>query len=437
MIRAVSWIQLHLSARRQRDAQRRLSFIICSILFSRGRVVAALGFSLYLIHDFLSKVVFNTFHSLHEDFKVVHELLLIYFRAIETDTSNVLHLGNVFDRGNGDTYLSEARQNAAAFFVPAEGIRSRATAPMASKRLSGMARQRRPLRSRVLRSTWASPTCRMFLSLMVAASFLTPVCNGLQTRALVACVAATTPGSTVKYPCVLWVLALLAFRRTSNRFGAMADCYCFDLCGDSGDDEPTIFVGSTRNVSISDPSSPWFSYANAVYNGRAPLPFELHRLNAFYQNTRNWRDLHPQTHSPFRDCDPFHEQVVCDREVCAAWRYELRDSPIEVDAIAAVNWPMWWASYTDTAGHSLHLSQLISKDTMAFGRPRFEDDEWAEIIRSDARPWFMEGKLPPECAEYDGNLSDACWDIVASWGGGQFPLAAGHARLRALGSGSM
>ena len=86
------------------------------MLFLFIRVVAALGVSLYLIHDFLSKVVFNTFHSLHEDFKVVHELLLIYFRAIETDTSNVLHLGNVFDRGNGDTYLAEARQNAATFF---------------------------------------------------------------------------------------------------------------------------------------------------------------------------------------------------------------------------------------------------------------------------------------------------------------------------------
>ena len=59
------------------------------MLFLFIRVVAALGVSLYLIHDFLSKVVFNTFHSLHEDFKVVHELLLIYFRAIETDTSNL------------------------------------------------------------------------------------------------------------------------------------------------------------------------------------------------------------------------------------------------------------------------------------------------------------------------------------------------------------
>ena len=86
------------------------------MLFLFIRVVAALGVSLYLLHDFLSKVVFNTLQLLHEDFKVVHELLLIYFRAIETDTAKVLHLGNVFDRGNGDTFLAEARQNAATFF---------------------------------------------------------------------------------------------------------------------------------------------------------------------------------------------------------------------------------------------------------------------------------------------------------------------------------
>ena len=91
------------------------------MIFIFIRVVAALGVSLYLLHDFLSKVVFNTLQLLHEDFKVVHELLLIYFRAVETDTTNSLHLGNVFDRGNGDTYLAEARQNAAAFFRPRGG----------------------------------------------------------------------------------------------------------------------------------------------------------------------------------------------------------------------------------------------------------------------------------------------------------------------------
>ena len=47
---------------------------------------------------------------------VAHELFLIYLRAIETDVSGLLHFGTVYNRGNGDTYLKEARQNAAVFF---------------------------------------------------------------------------------------------------------------------------------------------------------------------------------------------------------------------------------------------------------------------------------------------------------------------------------
>ena len=86
------------------------------MLFLFMRVVAALGVSLYLVHDFISKVVYNTLQFIKADFKVAHELLLIYFRAIETDSAGTLHLGNVYDRGNGDTYLQEARQNADAFF---------------------------------------------------------------------------------------------------------------------------------------------------------------------------------------------------------------------------------------------------------------------------------------------------------------------------------
>ena len=60
------------------------------MLFIFIRVVAALGVSLYLVHDFLSKVVFNTLQLLREDFRVAHELLLIYFRAVETDPTKML-----------------------------------------------------------------------------------------------------------------------------------------------------------------------------------------------------------------------------------------------------------------------------------------------------------------------------------------------------------
>ena len=98
------------------------------MLFLFLRVVTAIGLSLYLVHDFLGKVVFATMQQVHEDFSVAHELMLIYFRAVETDVSRALHLGNIYDRGNGDTYLAEARQNAAAFFrsrggTPRDGVK--------------------------------------------------------------------------------------------------------------------------------------------------------------------------------------------------------------------------------------------------------------------------------------------------------------------------
>ena len=85
------------------------------MLFLFMRVVVALGFSFFLLHDFVGKVVFTTMHVLREDFKVAHELLLVYFREIET-SSGALHFGNVHDRGSADTLMAEARANAATFF---------------------------------------------------------------------------------------------------------------------------------------------------------------------------------------------------------------------------------------------------------------------------------------------------------------------------------
>ena len=87
------------------------------MVFLFMRLIPALGVvSFFVVHDFVWKVVYNTMHQLKEDYTVAHELLLVYFRTIETDTAGKLNLGNVFDRGNADTYLAEARQNAAAFF---------------------------------------------------------------------------------------------------------------------------------------------------------------------------------------------------------------------------------------------------------------------------------------------------------------------------------
>eukprot|EP00965_Chrysotila_dentata_P218063 6190386-Pleurochrysis_carterae.AAC.2 len=53
-----------------------------------------------------------------------------------------------------------------------------------------------------------------------------------------------------------------------------ADCYCFNLCDRAGVVE---FVSASRSLLVTSPRSPWFTYANAIYKGRAPHPLNLSR----------------------------------------------------------------------------------------------------------------------------------------------------------------
>ena len=61
-----------------------------------------------------SKVVFTTMHVLREISRW-HELLLVYFREIET-SSGALHFGNVHDRGSDTRWLRHRKR--CNFFVP-------------------------------------------------------------------------------------------------------------------------------------------------------------------------------------------------------------------------------------------------------------------------------------------------------------------------------
>jgi hypothetical protein len=109
------------------------------------------------------------------------------------------------------------------------------------------------------------------------------------------------------------------------------DCFCFDLCprGDPfANDNGEEFVARTRGVMITNPASPWITgYLGAVYNGRAPVPFNLSRLHFFHLNTPAWRAKHPRAFNPFRDCQRRHTQAQCDWHQCTALRAELRDEP--------------------------------------------------------------------------------------------------------------
>lgn len=206
-------------------------------------------------------------------------------------------------------------------------------------------------------------------------------------------------------------------------------CFVFDICEDH-----TLqldFFARTRGVSISSPASPWARYFAAVYQGRAPSPFPLWKVNVWYSNNAQWRWLHPDAPSPFRECSPDHRVGTrCAPAHCEAWTAELRAQGIaavpSVD-LAALHWPMF--EQRRVSG-SLQLVHLVSADTDAFGRGTYANDSWVEVMRSDARPHFHEAQTPPECvgnwtsdAPYRlGQPINPCFARMAPMGGGPFPL---------------
>jgi hypothetical protein len=84
-------------------------------------VVVALGIVRHLIVSrFIDDVVWGAMR-LKESWQCAHELLLVYLREIDFDSTRTLTMANVFRRGGQDTLLTEARRNAAAFFRPLGG----------------------------------------------------------------------------------------------------------------------------------------------------------------------------------------------------------------------------------------------------------------------------------------------------------------------------
>ena len=85
-------------------------------------VIHALGLANYFIAAlFVTKVVFDTITRLGKTWQFAHEFFMVHLRAIETDVSRRLHLGNVVSLGHRDVYLSEATANVAAFFRSGAG----------------------------------------------------------------------------------------------------------------------------------------------------------------------------------------------------------------------------------------------------------------------------------------------------------------------------
>ena len=220
------------------------------------------------------------------------------------------------------------------------------------------------------------------------------------------------------------------------------DCWCIDLCNR---DHRRIeeFVHRTRGIVISSPTSPWFQYFDAVYEGLTPRPFELWRVDTFYQNTPKWRGTYPKSANPFRNCQGT-AQERCAEDTCATWWKELTPQHSQIDSdVAVLLWPTWMNTWVD---RYFHVCQLVSKTSSGLGHATYPNHTWVEVLRSDARPMFQEGAVPPECYQKGKNpfglgeprpqhgYLPSCYENLAPLGGGQ-PFLPGCWARPAVGSG--
>ena len=98
-----------------------------------------------------------------------------------------------------------------------------------------------------------------------------------------------------------------------------APCYCFDLCNIT---TARAFIGRVERSTVTSEMVAWRSYLDTVYGvGRAPMPFDLGRLNFFYTNTRRWRLLRSGV-SPFAPCGSEH-LAECSKSDCAEWQQPM------------------------------------------------------------------------------------------------------------------
>ena len=132
----------------------------------------------------------------------------------------------------------------------------------------------------------------------------------------------------------------MATARSSSAASPIADCYCIPLCGTVMNesklyhlthnlvDEGARLLRRMRGVAVEDVSSPWAAYLDAVYDGRAPRPYDLSRLSTFYVNSPAWRWKYPGVPNPFKDCWHLQgKQPQCAPTECDRWLQYLRALP--------------------------------------------------------------------------------------------------------------
>ena len=163
--------------------------------------------------------------------------------------------------------------------------------------------------------------------------------------------------------------------------------WCFDVCTSKAAQE---FLTKVRRAVITSRASPWHAYFSAVYGGQIlRLPFPISNVSFVYLNTPRWRQLHPASPSPFRDCQS--KQRRCHPKDCTPWvrRQWQGDAPV-------VATHMWG----NVAPHALRSVHMFSRKTLAIGRQQqYTSHAWIEVIRQDARKvGFQEAMAPPNCS---------------------------------------
>ena len=79
-------------------------------------VVVGLAIAGYMtVGKFVDDVAWGAMR-MGETWQVSFELVCVYLRELDSDTTRKLNLGTIFKRGGQDTYLTEARRNSEAFF---------------------------------------------------------------------------------------------------------------------------------------------------------------------------------------------------------------------------------------------------------------------------------------------------------------------------------
>ena len=146
------------------------------------------------------------------------------------------------------------------------------------------------------------------------------------------------------------------------------------------------------------------------------------RLSFVYTNTPAWRSRHSPSANPFHDCDD-QNQIRCSNARCGLWERELLPPPDRPGGAIYEIMGMFAWPFSPRGAEDLKGIQFYSRDTDHVGRAVHEDNEWLEIMRSDARPYFAEGERPTDCTDWnpgDPYRKQHCWSRLYPYAGGRY-----------------